>query len=239
MINNNIKYLEKLFSDIEPDLQEDKGLQPLKPIETHTEKEYEPNLKYESKQAVEDKSSAQDEIRKQGRVDSLIWAFRDIGSIYAQLNPLGNDYQEHYTNLPLIRKGIFEKLTPEDFDLSQDDLDKSFYGGPVFNYEKRTLKEILEVYSRIYCSSVGIEFLHIQNKLVRKWFIQNLENERSKYQLSMNEKIIILEDLIKSEEMELFLNKNYIGQKRFSIEGADTVIPCLSFYSKSCRRVEN
>ncbi len=231
MINNSIKYLEKIFQDFEPPMPEKirQEAENRPPVKTQTEYKYEPMLENEAVQLDETIPGFNDEIRKQGRVDSLIWAFRDIGYIYAELNPLGKDYQEHYTNLPLIRKGIFEKLNAEDFELSPDDLKKLYYGGPIFNYEKRSLKEIIEAYSKIYCSSIGAEFLHIQNKEIRKWFIQNLEKQREKFNPTADEKKIILEDLIKTEEFEHFLQKNYIGQKRFSIEGSESVIPCLHY----------
>ncbi len=205
MLNNNIKYLESLFGSSEA----------VEAVSNTAVETYEIPA-YQSDNAV-----------KQGRVDSLIWAFREVGYIYAKLNPLGEDYQEHYTNLPLIRSGIFEKLTPEDFGLSIEDMNGIFYGGPAFEYQKKTLREIMEVYSRIYCSSSGFEFLHIHSKPVRKWFIENLETRKDKFTLSGEEKKIILEDLIKTSEFENFLNKTYIGQKRFSIEGAESVIPCL------------
>jgi 2-oxoglutarate dehydrogenase E1 component len=223
MLNNSIKYLEKLFQSSVPDVKPDDT------PETFTDRAFEPLFENESISGDTSLTNVSDVVRKQGRVDSLIWAFREVGYIYGQLNPLGNDYQEHYTNLPLIRKGIFETLTPEAFELSPDDMSAVFYGGPALNHEKKTLSEILEVYSRIYCSSVGIEFLHIQNNRIRKWFIRNLETSREQYRLSSDEKKIILKDLIATEEFEHFLHKNYIGQKRFSIEGAEAVIPCLHF----------
>ncbi len=222
MINNSIKYLEKLDIKIMPP----QGVVH-KFIETLAENEYEPAAENEAIPVDQSGETAHNEVWRQGRVDSLIWAFRDIGYIYADLNPLGNDYQEHYTNLPLIRKGIFEKLTPEDFSLAQDDMDGLFHGGPAFNHEKRTLRQIMETYGGIYCSTTGMEFLHIQNKEIRKWFIQNIERERNRLDLSLDEKRIIIEDLIKAEEFEHYLHKNYLGQRRFSIEGAETVIPVL------------
>ncbi len=168
-------------------------------------------------------------IRKQGRVDSLIWAFREVGYLYADLNPLGSDYQEHYTNLPAIRKGVFEKLTPYDFDLDEGDMKAVFFGGPALAHERKTLEEIIAAYSRIYCSNVGIEFLHIQNKPVRRWFVRNLEESGNLYAPSVKDRKVILEDLVAAYELERFLHANYVGQKRFSIEGAEAVIPCLHF----------
>ena len=218
MLNNNIKYLEKLLGDAGQILPENKpGAQA--------------DLEFETVHEIE--SHQGDEIFKQGRVDSLIWAFRDVGYLYANLNPLGDDYQEHYTNMPLIRSGIFEELTIDDFSLIQEDLDRLFYGGTAFNHARKTLREIIGVYRKIYCSTIGAEFLHIQNKLIRRWFIRMFETGNEKPDLSKEEKIIILDDLIKTEEFEHFLHRNYIGQKRFSIEGAEVVLPCLHYLVNS------
>lgn len=218
MLNNSIKYLETLNNITVPDEGTLPGVS-----ETQPEKELMAEFVYQSG------SPLHNEIKKQSRVDSLIWAFRDVGSVYAQLNPLGSDYQENYTNLPLFKKGLYDKLTAEEFDLSSQDMDQLFYGGPALNHERRPLREILETYNKIYCSTFGVEFLHIQNKTIRKWLIQNLETNRDKYNLTLAEKKVVLEDLIKTEEFEHFLNKNYIGQKRFSVEGGDSVIPCLHY----------
>ncbi len=230
MLNSNIKYLEKLLENT-PESEETAS-------EPAAENEYEPMFGHEAPGG----GKISDAVRKQGRVDSLIWAFRDVGYIYAGLNPLGDDYEEHYTKLPLIRRGIFEKLTPEDFELSPGDLDKDFFGGPALDNRKTNLRKIIEVYTEIYCSTVGVEFLHIQNRDVRKWFIRNLEKERDRFDIPADEKRIILEDLIRTEEFEHFLHKNYLGQRRFSIEGAETVIPCLHYlvnnaYSMNVREI--
>lgn len=203
MLNNNIKYLETIIGGYQPGYENP-------PVETQEAPSY-----------------PTDDVFKQGRVDSLLWAFREVGYIYAELNPLGDDYQEHYTNLPLIRSGIFEKLTPGEFGLTDADLDGIFYGGPALDNQKKALSEIIDLYKRIYCSSSGFEFLHIHSKPVRKWFIENLERGRDNFAISAGEQEIILEDLIKTSEFENFLNRTYIGQRRFSIEGAEAVIPCL------------
>ena len=216
MLNNNIVFLEEVFGS--------SGISG-EDIFKEPAVIYSPSASHAAAAA----GALNEDVLKQGRVDSLIWAFREVGYIYGELNPLGNDYQEHYTNLPLIRSGIFEKLTPGEFGLGDEDLDRSFYGGPACGDQKKTLREILDIYSGIYCASSGYEFLHIHSKPVRKWFIENLETLRDNFILKSNEKKIILEDLIKTEEFEHFLNKTYIGQKRFSIEGAESVIPCLHF----------
>jgi 2-oxoglutarate dehydrogenase E1 component len=164
---------------------------------------------------------------KQGRVDSMLWAFRDVGYLYANLNPLGASYEIEYTNLQQFRAGVYEELTLSEFKLDDVPLDTMFFGGPAFKKNKAPLKDILEKYKKIYSSSIGVEFLHIQNKQVRRWLIENLEVKRDNYDLTDDRKQIIMEDLIETVEFERFLHRNFIGQKRFSIEGAEVIIPAL------------
>ncbi len=173
---------------------------------------------------------------KQGRVDSMVWAFRDIGFLYAGLNPLGEEYERDFTRLPEYREGSYHRLAPEEFGLSEEDLDTEFFGGRYIGPGPTPLREILDRLRKIYCSSVGVEFLHIQNKDIREWLIRRIEEGGNSTDFTREQKLRFLADLMGTEEMENALHKTFIGQKRFSVQGADAMIPALHYIADNASR---
>ena len=163
---------------------------------------------------------------KQGRVDSLLWAYRDVGYLYAKLNPLGGGGADH-SYLEESSGESYEDLTVEAFGLTQDDLDTSFSGSRSMEPTVAPLRKIVEALRETYCSHIGSEFLHIQNKDVRRWIINRMEACRNRPSLSAEEKRIVLQDLVRTEELERFLGTFFMGQKRFSLEGSEAIIPGL------------
>ncbi|TAL37748.1 MAG: 2-oxoglutarate dehydrogenase E1 component [Spirochaetes bacterium] len=172
---------------------------------------------------------------RQGRVDSLLWAYRDIGYLYANLNPLGRAYFREFSRLPEFQEETYHRLVPEEFGLTAADLDAPFYGGRYVG-GPLPLREILKRFTRTYCSSVGVEFLHIRNKKIRAWLIGKIESSGNTTLLSREQRRTILDDLMKTEEMETFLHRTFLGQKRFSIQGADSLIPALHYLADSAHR---
>jgi 2-oxoglutarate dehydrogenase E1 component len=168
---------------------------------------------------------------KQRRVDSLVWAYRDIGYIFADLNPLGNYRTPEMKYMYITMQGNVHSLELSDFDLSDDDLDTEFYTGSSTEPSRATLREILDRMRRIYCSHTGVEFLHIKNKPMRQWLIRNLEGTQRKW--PDRAKIRVQKDLIKANTFEKFVQSNFIGQKRFSLEGADVLVPALHYLIRS------
>ncbi len=167
-----------------------------------------------------------DMVYKQSRVDSLIWSYRDVGYLYAHLNPLApaqGEQQNYYTE-PAHN---YEQLTLAEFGLTEEDLDKEFSAGRVMTPSRMKLSEIIRALRQTYCSTVAVEFLHIQNKPMRKWLIQQMESTRNRPVFDNEKKLLILEDLTRAEEFEHFMHTAFIGQKRFSLEGAEVVIPAL------------
>ncbi len=163
---------------------------------------------------------------KQSRVDSLLWGYRDVGYLYAHLNPLApaEGEQKNYYAEPAH---TYEQLTLAEFGLSDSDLQTEFWAGSVFSRSKMTLADIIQALRETYCSTVAVEFLHIQNKPIRRWLIQEMESTRNRPSFGKEKKRTILEDLVTAEEFEHFMHTAFIGQKRFSLEGAETVIPAL------------
>ncbi|MBT4819234.1 MAG: 2-oxoglutarate dehydrogenase E1 component, partial [Lentisphaerae bacterium] len=168
-----------------------------------------------------------DMVYKQGRVDSLLWAYRDVGYLYADLNPLAAPHAQEACELSPHSNGDYEQLELEDFGLSEEDLDTSFAAGRAMTPSRAPLRDIVAAYRETYCASIGVEFLHIQNRDIRHWLVQQMESCRNQAELGRAEKRIFLEDLIKAEEFERFLGLHFVGQKRFSLEGAEVVIPAL------------
>ena len=163
---------------------------------------------------------------KQSRVDSLLWGYRDVGYLYAHLNPLApaEGEQKNYYAEPAH---TYEQLTLAEFGLSDSDLQTEFWAGSVFSRSKMTLADIIQALRETYCSTVAVEFLHIQNKPIRRWLIQEMESTRNRPSFGKEKKRTILEDLVTAEEFEHFMHTAFIGQKRFSLEGAESVIPAL------------
>ena len=165
---------------------------------------------------------------KQTRVDSLLWAYRDVGYLYAHLNPLVGQYSPDHSYLSQENKAVrYEKLSLAEFGLAEGDLDTEFFAGRGIVPSRAPLRTILEIFRRTYCGPIGVEFLHIQNKDIRHWMIQRMEKTRNQPDLTIEQKRVILEDVVEAEEFEHFLHTTFIGQKRFSLEGAEAVVPAL------------
>jgi 2-oxoglutarate dehydrogenase E1 component len=158
---------------------------------------------------------ASDRANDQSNVASLIYNYRDQGHRLAHVNPLKNP-PESLADLRLDR-----------FGLSQGDLDRVFDTGRMFGPQTATLKDILQTLRTIYCGSIGVEYLHIQDVAMRRWIQKQVEENFNKPQLSQQEKKNILHQLIDAETFETFVHRRYLGQKRFSIEGGETLIPIL------------
>jgi 2-oxoglutarate dehydrogenase E1 component len=172
---------------------------------------------------------AGDMVHKQSRVDSLLWAHREVGYLYAHLNPLVGHYSPDHSYLHQEKAARYEKLSPAEFGLSEADLDLVFSPGRGAREEPAPLREILEAFRQTYCRSIGVEFLHIQDQDMRTWIIQRMEPTRNTPELTLAQKRVILDDLIEAEEFEHYLHTTFIGQKRFSLEGAEAVVPALHF----------
>ncbi len=166
---------------------------------------------------------------KQASVGRLIHAYREVGHLYANTNPLGSYLMPELKYLIKTIEGPYGSLSLQDFGLSEDDLDKVFDAGTNMNPPRGTLREILTALKNIYCSSMGAEILHIQNKTMRRWLIEKLEQNNNTPDWTKEQKQQFAKDLIKAEEFEHFIHGHYIGQKRFSLEGGEVLIPALHF----------
>jgi 2-oxoglutarate dehydrogenase E1 component len=151
----------------------------------------------------------------QSRVVGMIDAFRRSGHVSAWLDTL------------LERPPLHESLRLEAHGLTDEDLDRVFDRGDFGTPGQSTLRDILGSLQRTWCGSLGVEYMHIQQREQRAWLQAELESAQGRPATSEEQKRDILEQLIDAEVFETFLHTRYRGQKRFSLEGAEAAIPAL------------
>jgi len=157
-----------------------------------------------------------EQTEKQANVLQLINAYRTRGHLLADIDPL-NMTSHHEAELDL-----------ENFGLTIWDLDREFITGGLHGTPIATLREILSILRRAYCGKVGIEYRHIQNKEEKTWIREQIRQQFvDVLPLAADTRKELLQKLIEAEQFEQFLHKKYLGQKRFSLEGTETVIPLL------------
>jgi 2-oxoglutarate dehydrogenase E1 component len=154
--------------------------------------------------------------RKEAGVVKLISAYRLRGHENAKLNPLGEAHHSPVAD-----------LDPAFHDLSPSDLEREFDSGSLVAPDRMKLREIIELCEKVYCGSIGVEYLHISDTSKREWLQQQLEGAKGICQVNDEERLRILQMLTAAEGLEKYLHTRYIGQKRFSLEGGDSLIPFL------------
>ncbi len=158
---------------------------------------------------------AADQASAQSKVASLIYNYRDQGHVIARLDPLGNNRASH------------PQLELEEFGFTESDLDRVFDTGHLKGPKRAPLREIIAILRDTYCRSIGVEYLHIQDVRIRRWLQAQMEPVRNRPSFSPERKMNILRWLIDAESFENFTHSRYLGQKRFSIEGAESMIAGL------------
>ena len=168
---------------------------------------------------------------KQSAVHSLIYRYRDIGHLLACTDPLSPCKIDH----PLLSLAAF--------GLEPADLERSFYvkrcissPSPHISADPEcmtadrnavTLREISAIMRETYCRSIGVEFMYIQEPAERQWLIDRMEPFRNRPEFSMEEKLVFLGKLREAALFEGFLNRKFMGQTRFSLEGGEVLVPQL------------
>ncbi len=147
----------------------------------------------------------------------LINMYRMRGHVLADLDPLGKD-PKHVPELDL-----------EYYGLSLWDLDREFYCGGFGGKEKAPLREIVKLLRDTYCGNIGADYMHLLDLEERRWLRNAMESTANQADLSKDDKKQILHKLNQAMAFEEFLHKKYIGHKRFSLEGADSLIPMIHF----------
>jgi 2-oxoglutarate dehydrogenase E1 component len=159
---------------------------------------------------------------RQSKVNSLIYAYRSIGHTLAHLDPLTPPPQAKPT-IPLADYGLDESSLDETFDAGH-----FLGGGPI------KLRDLIDGLSATYCGSIGFEYIHMQDVEARRWIQTRIEPARGRGTFAKQQKLRILRKIYEAEIFERFLHTRYAGQKRFSLEGAETLIPCLDAVVERC-----
>ena len=157
-----------------------------------------------------------EEIHKEFKVIDLINGYRTRGHLFTKTNPVRD------------RRKYEPTLDIENFGLSKDDLNKVFEAGDILGIGPQKLEVIIEHLKAIYCDSIGIEYMYIRNPEEIKWWQNRLNENDNHPKYSEEKKKYILSKLNQAVTFEQFLQTKYVGQKRFSIEGGETLIPALS-----------
>ena len=152
---------------------------------------------------------------KQVHVQSLIASYRSLGSRWADLDPLK---RQDRPSIP--------ELDPAFYGLTEADLDQTFSATNTYftTSTTMTLRDILKSLRDTYCRSVGAEFMHISDPAIKRWIFERLETTRSAPEVTSERKRHLLQQLTEAEGLERYLHTKYVGQKRFSLEGGESLI---------------
>ncbi len=148
-------------------------------------------------------------------VDDFIGAYRDQGHLCANIDPFDRPRQRP------------DSLTLAYHGLKDSDLDRMVDGTSMGLGSQIPLRDVITLLESVYCSTIGVEFMHVADIEQRAWLLERYEKIGGKLSLDKPQKANILEHLTRSESFERFLGRRYPGEKRFSLEGAESLIPLL------------
>jgi 2-oxoglutarate dehydrogenase E1 component len=164
-------------------------------------------------------------IEKEFRVLELINAYRSRGHLFTKTNPVRE------------RRKYSPTLDIENFQLEQSDLDEHFEAAREVGLDSpSTLRDIIKHLEIAYCQSIGIEYAHIRNPKPNKWIRNVIHENANQPDYNKDQKKYILQKLNEAVGFEAFLNTKFVGQKRFSIEGAESMIPALDIAIESAAK---
>jgi 2-oxoglutarate decarboxylase len=163
-------------------------------------------------------------VEKQARVGALINAYRVRGHLVANLDPLGGGEDVPY----------HPDLDPHSYGFTMWDLDRPFATRGLGGTDQATLREILEILRQTYCGKVGAEFMYNADPVQKQWLMDRMESTRNRASLADTDRKGVLRKLVQAEAFEKFLHTKYVGHKRFSLEGGESVIPLLARLLDRC-----
>ena len=162
----------------------------------------------------ESSGSVPENMHQEFKVINLIEGYRSRGHLFTKTNPVRE------------RRQYSPTLDIENFGLTEADLDKTFEAGNEVGVGKATLRDIIAHLEESYCESIGIEFSYMREPERLKWFKEKIE-PKNRPQFNKKRKLQIFKKLNQATSFEQFLQKKYVGQKRFSLEGGEALIPAL------------
>ncbi|MEO8461512.1 MAG: 2-oxoglutarate dehydrogenase E1 component, partial [Dokdonella sp.] len=168
--------------------------------------------------------------QKQAAVLKLVTAYRSRGHLAANLDPL--ELASTYSPDELQALGLLPRPSAPDLDpafhgLGSEDMESEFNTGSLGGSARLKLKDLVAMLRATYAGSIGVEFMHISEVEQRQWVHENLEKAGGDFGLSADEKHHLLERLVQADGLERYLHTKYVGQKRFSLEGGDSLIPLI------------
>jgi 2-oxoglutarate dehydrogenase E1 component len=158
---------------------------------------------------------ASESMNKEFNVMNLIQAYRQRGHLFTKTNPVRT------------RRKYFPTLDIENFDLSESDLETSFHAGNEIGIGVAKLKDIVAHLTDTYCKSVGAEYVFVRHPQMLRWLQKKMEGSKNTPQFNNEQRKHIYYHLKMAVGFENYIHKKFVGQKRFSLEGAETLIPAL------------
>src|SRR5438094_1794463 len=162
------------------------------------------------------------EAALQTRVDGLVYAYCSLGHTIARVDPLAETRPQN----PL--------LSLHEFGFNESDLDLRVSSKFFLDNRQMTLREMVAGLERIYADSIGSEFMHIQDPRIREWVRRRLETRPHKHSTPRAVQVAWLRALLEAESFEIFLHKRYVGQKRFSLQGSESIMAILDTILHRC-----
>ena len=156
-----------------------------------------------------------EKVLKEFGVINLINGYRTRGHLFTKTNPVRE------------RRSYMPNLDPKNFDLSDSDLETVFNAGEIIGLGPQPLKIIIAHLEEIYCDSIGVEYMYIRKPSINKWIQNKLNVNNNHPNFSESQKVKLLTKLIEAVSFENFLHTKFVGQKRFSLEGGESLIPAL------------
>ena len=168
-----------------------------------------------AKEVYSEEDDVPETFKKEFRVVNLINAYRKRGHLFTKTNPVRE------------RRKYTPTLALEHFELEKTDLETLFQAGSIVGIGPSTLQEIIAHLEQVYCQSIGVEYMYIRKPEEVEWIKNRLHQNNNTPTFDVNQKKHILHKLNQATAFESFLHTKYVGQKRFSLEGAESLIPAL------------
>lgn len=169
-----------------------------------------------SKANFETEGEVPENVQKEFRVLDLINDYRSRGHLFTKTNPVRT------------RRQYSPTLALENYGLDQSDLEVVFNAASEIGLQPSKLKDILAHLEQTYCASIGVEYMYIRRPEVVSWLKERIEPNKNTPKFNNEEKLEILKKLNQAVGFESFLHKKFVGQKRFSLEGGESLIPALN-----------
>ena len=182
----------------------------------------EKSLTTETHESLVQTANNNDAIEKHARLYGAIYSFRDIGHTQGTFDPLKEEVEGN------------PRLSLDRLGLDPSDLNEVHFTGNYLGGVRMKIGEIFDRLKKTYCGNVGVEYLHLQATEKRRWIQSKIEPNDNQPDFPHDEKMRILRKIMQAEEFENFLHTRYVGQKRFSLEGGESLITALDSIFQKC-----